>query len=174
MTAVKSGLMIIDQHRAHTRILYEKYLAQMDGRSGHSQQMLFPEMAQFTPAETVVLQKIMPELGKLGFELSPLGGGSYSVNGVPSGLEGVDYVKLLKDMVGEAAETGASVADGVSRKLALQLARSAAVPYGQVLSNAEMENIVNELFTCSNVNYAPDGSPAVCVLKQQDIERLFC
>ena len=174
MTAVKSGLMIIDQHRAHTRILYEKYLAQMDGRSGHSQQMLFPEMAQFTPAETVVLQKIMPELGKLGFELSPLGGGSYSVNGVPAGLEGVDYVKLLKDMVGEAAETGASVADGVSRKLALQLARSAAVPYGQVLSNAEMENIVNELFTCSNVNYAPDGSPAVCVLKQQDIERLFC
>lgn len=173
MTAVKSGLMIIDQHRAHTRILYEKYLAQAAGHSGHSQQMLFPEMAQFTPAETVVLQKIMPELSNLGFELSPMGGGSYSVNGVPAGLEGVDYVKLLKDMVGEAAETGTSVADGVKRKLALQLARSAAVPYGQVLSNAEMENIVNQLFICSNVNYAPDGTPAVCVLKQQDIERLF-
>ena len=173
MTAVKSGLMIIDQHRAHMRILYEEYLARMDGRCGQSQQVLFPEMAQFTPSEDVVLQKIMPDLGKLGFELSPLGGGSYSVNGVPAGIEGVDYVKLLKDMVAEAVETGASVADGISRMLALQLARSAAVPYGQVLSNAEMENIVNELFTCSNVKYSPDGSLAVSVLKQQEIERLF-
>lgn len=173
MTAVKSGLMIIDQHRAHMRILYEKYLAQLQGRGGHSQQTLFPEMVQFTPAETVVLQKIMKELESLGFELTSLGGGSYSVNGVPAGLDGIDFVKLLKEMVGEAAETGQSVADGVNKRLALQLARSAAVPYGQVLNNAEMENIVNELFTCSNVNYSPDGGLTVSMLKQQDIERLF-
>ncbi len=173
MTAVKSGLMIIDQHRAHMRILYEKYLAQIAGHSGVSQQMLFPEMVNFTPSETVLLQSMLQDLASLGFELTPLGGGSYSINGVPAGIDGLDYVRLLKDMVAEYGETGTSAADGVSRTLALQLARSAAVPYGQVLGNAEMENIVNELFTCSNVNYAPDGKPIVAMLKQQDIEHLF-
>ena len=173
MTAVKSGLMMIDQHRAHMRILYDKYMAQMDGRGGASQQMLFPEMVTFTPSEDVLLQKMRQDLDCLGFDLAPLGGGSYSVNGVPAGLDGVDFVKMLKNMVAEYAETGAPAADGVRRLLALQLARGAAIPYGQVLNNAEMENVVNELFTCSNVNYAPDGKPVVAMLKQQDIERLF-
>ena len=173
MTAVKSGLMMIDQHRAHMRILYDKYMAQMDGRGGASQQMLFPEMVTFTPSEDVLLQKMRQDLDSLGFDLAPLGGGSYSVNGVPAGLDGVDFVKMLKNMVAEYAETGVSAADGVRRLLALQLARGAAIPYGQVLNNAEMENVVNELFTCSNVNYAPDGKPVVAMLKQQDIERLF-
>lgn len=173
MTAVKSGLMLIDQHRAHTRILYEKYLGQIGSRSGVSQQVFFPEMVSFTPSETVLLQAMLPDLESLGFELSPLGGGSYSVNGVPAGLDGVDYVRLLKDMVAEHADTGTTASDEISRSLALRLALSAAVPYGQVLSNSEMESIVNELFTCSNVNYAPDGKPIVAMLKQQDLERLF-
>lgn len=173
MTAVKSGLMLIDQHRAHTRILYEKYLGQIGSRSGVSQQVLFPEMVSFTPSETVLLQAMLPDLESLGFELSPLGGGSYSVNGVPAGLDGVDYVRLLKDMVAEHADTGTPASDEISRSLALRLALSAAVPYGQVLSNSEMESIVNELFTCSNVNYTPDGKPIVAMLKQQDLERLF-
>lgn len=173
MTAVKSGLMIIDQYRAHVRILYEKYLAQAHGRCGKSQQMLFPEVVQFTPSETVVLQDISQELESLGFELTSLGGGSYSINGVPAGIEGMDFVRLLKNMVDDSADTGASVSDGVNGTLALQLARSAAIPYGQVLNNAEMENIVNELFTCSNMNYTPDGKPVICILKQHDIERLL-
>ena len=173
MTAVKSGLMVIDQHRAHVRILYDEYLNRMKDKAGQSQQVLFPEMVQFTPSETVILQKAWQDLERLGFELTPLGGGSYSINGVPAGLDGVDFVKMLKNMVAEYAETGASAADGVRRLLALQLARGAAIPYGQVLNNAEMENVVNELFTCSNVNYAPDGKPVVAMLKQQDIERLF-
>ena len=174
MTAVKSGLMIIDQHRAHTRILYEKYLARMGGKGAGIQQTLFPEMVQFSQAEAGVLQDIWKELELLGFELTPMGGGAYSINGVPAGLDGVDFAKLLKEMVADAAETGMSVTDNINKKLALKMARSAAVPYGQVLDNAEMDNMVNELFACSNVNYSPDGLPTVCVLKQRDIEHLFC
>ena len=173
MTAVKSGLMIIDQHRAHMRILYEKYLERAGGRGLGSQQVLFPEMVQFTPSETVTLQAMLTDLASLGFELTPLGGGSYSVNGVPAGIDGVDFVKLLKEMVADASQDVALQADGIGRRLALRLARSAALPYGQVLGNDEMENIVNTLFTCSNVNYTPDGKPVIAVLKQHDIEKLF-
>lgn len=173
MTAVKSGLMIIDQYRAHVRILYERYMAQINGKGGNSQQMLFPEMIQFSPSETVILEKINDEISGIGFELTPLGGGSYSINGVPAGLEDVNYVKLLKDIVDDFAETGIGSSDSIKSTLAIHLAKSAAIPYGQVLDNAEMENIVNELFTCSNVNYTPNGKPIIGILKQNDIDGLF-
>ncbi len=173
MTAVKSGLMIIDQNRAHTRILYEKYLSNLEKRNGKVQKVLFPEAVTFSPSELVMLQKVLPDLAGLGFELTPLGGGSYSVNGIPAGVEGIDFVKLIKDMVAEASESGASTGSTINGKLAAKLAQSAAIPYGQVLSNMEMENLVNELFACSNVNYAPDGKPVLCILKQHDIEHML-
>lgn len=173
MTAVKSGLMIIDQHRAHVRILYEKYLAQMQGKSSGSQQVLFPEVITFTPSENVLIESMEKELSAIGFDLTSLGGGSYSINGVPAGLEGVDYVKLLKSFADNSSGGASSVTSGLDSSIALKLARSAAIPYGQVLGNSEMENIVNELFLCKNVNYTPDGKSTVVMLKQHDIEHLF-
>jgi len=173
MTAIKSGLLMIDQHRAHIRILFDKYLAQIEGKAGKSQQMLFPEMVQFTPAETIILQQLQPSLEHLGFELTPLGGGSYSINGVPAGLDGVNYIKLLKEMVGEDADNGKTVAYDINNRIALQMARSAAIPYGQVLGNDEMEDIVNRLFTSSNANHTPDGKRIVATMRQEDIERMF-
>lgn len=173
ITAVKSGLMIIDQNRAHTRILYDKYLNQIKNKNGNSQQMLFPEMVQFSPSESIVLEKISQDIEKTGFELTPLGGGSYSINGVPAGLEGIDYARLLKNIVDDATEENAKAGDGLARSMARQMARTAAIPYGQVLGNSEMENLINELFACSNVNYTPDGKSIISILKQQDIEHLF-
>ena len=87
MTAVKSGLMIIDQHRAHIRILYETYLRQLAEHKMHSQKVLFPEMIQFAVSDQIRLNQILPEMNELGFQLDDLGGGSYAINGVPSGIE---------------------------------------------------------------------------------------
>lgn len=171
MTAVKSGLMIIDQYRAHVRILYDRYMQQMKSNGHSSQKMLFPEVVQFPPSDIVMLQKVMPEMEHLGFELSDLGGGSYAVNGIPSSIEGVRVDVLIKDMVSSAMESGALDTDGINHSLALSLARSAAIPQGQVLSNDEMESIVNELFATSNVNYTPDGKTILFILKQQEIEQ---
>lgn len=173
MTAVKSGLMIIDQHRAHVRILFEQYLRQTQEKTWHSQRVLFPEVIQFSPSERVVLEKIMPELRTAGFDLSDLGSGSYAVNAIPAGLEGVDITHLACDIVATAIEKGVSATEEVNRMLALSLARNAAIPYGQVLSNEEMEGIVNNLFQCATVNYTPDGKSILCILKQDEIEHLL-
>ena len=173
MTAVKSGLMVIDQHRADMRIRYEQYLAQLQTRNAQIQQVLFPEVVQFTPSELVIMERLLPSLSAIGFDLSDLGQGSYAINGIPAGIEGLNYVHLLRSIVDEAVDNRPANADELNSLLALSMARHAAIPRGQVLSNDEMENLVNGLFACSNVNYTPDGHAVLGILPQQDIERLL-
>ena len=184
MTAVKSGLMIIDQHRADVRIRYERYLQQLENHAAATQQMLFPESVRFSPAECVILQQILPSLTAIGFDLSDLGGNTFAINGIPAGLEGIDPVNLLQQIVTDAQDHSfcddsasdislTSHLSPLTSNIALSLAQSVAVPYGQVLSNDEMEQLVNELFACSNVNYTPNGKPILSILPQTDIEHLF-
>lgn len=173
MTAVKSGLMIVDQRRAHMRILYERYLSQMGERKAVSQKVLFPETVKFTAADNVVLQRVLPELEAVGFEITDLGGNTYGINSVPAGLDGLNYVSLVQDLVESARDKSTSAIDEINQSVANGLARNAAVSYGQVLTNAEMENIVNDLFACSNSNYTPDGKKILTLLMQTEIERLL-
>ena len=173
MTAVKSGLMIIDQHRAHVRILYEQYLKQLKEHTAHTQKMLFPEMVNLPTSNEAALQKVLSEMQTMGFELSNMGGGSYAVNGIPAGIEGLNISALVGDMVASTLEDGSSVNEEIDKALALSLARNAAIPHGQVLGNEEMENLVNELFACNNVNYTPTGKTILTILKQLDIEKML-
>lgn len=173
MTSVKSGLMIIDQYRAHTRILYEGYIEQMQKRRPSSQKPLFPDTIHFSASDKVVVEAVMPELQDIGFELTPNEEGDYTITAVPSGLDGLDYVALVQDLVASAREKTTSAIDDINHSIALELARNAAVTYGQVLTNAEMENIVNSLFACSNFSYTPDGKKILTMLRQTDLEQLF-
>ena len=172
MTAVKSGLMIIDQHRASVRIMYERYLSQKAARSAVPQRVLFPEVLQLAPAEAAVLQHLQDDLVGMGFDVADLGGGSFVVNAIPSGVDG-DPLTLVRNIVAEAAEHDGTPMATVADTLALTLARNTAIPYGQVLTNDEMEAVVNQLFSCSNVNYTPDGRSVLNILPQHDIEHLL-
>lgn len=173
MTAVKSGLMIIDQHRAHIRVLYERYRKQMEGRSGQSQGLLFPEMIQLPPSEGVLLEHLSDDMHALGFDLSPLGNGSFSINAIPAGTEGLNPVELVRNIVRSSIEKGNPVEEDVQHFIALSLARSAAIVQGQVLSNDEMESLVDDLFVCTNPNHTPDGKVIVAILGQGELDRLF-
>lgn len=173
LTSVKSGLMIIDQQRAHIRILYDQYMNQIANRRNVSQRMLFPDMVHFSPAEIPVLEEIMDDLTALGFELSNLGGGSYAINGIPAGIEGLNPETLVTNMVQTAIEKGCKVKEEVQSMLALSLAKAAAIVPGQVLTNEEMNNLVDELFAVSTPNYTPDGKVVLSVLKEDDLEKLF-
>lgn len=173
LTSVKSGLMLIDQQRAHIRILYDRYLSQIASRQGASQGMLFPDIVQFSASEIPVLESIMEDMSYLGFELTDLGGGSYAINGVPAGIEGLRPTELVQNMVHTAMEKGCKVKEEVQGMLALSLAKAAAIVTGQVLSNEEMNNLVDNLLTSTSPNYTPDGKTALVVLKEEEIEKLF-
>ena len=168
MTAVKSGLMVIDQHRAHVRILYERFMKQLDSRKAPSQKVLFPEIISFTGEEEQTLTDINDSLTALGFELTSLGGGSYAINGTPAGVEGINIVKLLQDII---SSVGASAKETVNSIIAERLANNAAISYGEILGDKEMEQLVADLFCCSNVNYTPSGKNIMTII--DDIENRF-
>ena len=171
MTAVKSGLMIIDQHRADVRIRFDRYLHQLDEAPAHSQRLLFPETVELSPAEAVLLQSKLPSLEAVGFDLTQLGPSSYAVHGVPADLEGVSPSDVLHDLL-----SSPSSSNGLSEahhQMALTLARRTSISYGEVLSNEEMDALINSLFACQNVNYTPNGKAILCILPQQDIEQLL-
>ncbi|MDN0071493.1 DNA mismatch repair endonuclease MutL [Bacteroides caecigallinarum] len=173
LTSVKSGLMIIDQHRAHVRILYDKYMDQIQKHVGLSQRMLFPDMIHFSPSEVPVLEEIMDDLTSLGFELSPLGGGTYSINGVPADIEGLNPEQLITNIVHSAIEKGCKVKEEVQSMIALSMARASAIVAGQVLSNDEMNALVDGLFSAPAPNYTPDGKTVLALMNDVDIEKLF-
>lgn len=173
LTSVKSGLMVIDQRRAHIRILYERYMEQFKTKKGISQKVLFPEVIQIPPSEETILKFIYNDLAAIGFDLSDLGKGSYSIIGVPAGTEGLDPLRLVQDMLHSAIESGKDIKEEIQHILSLSLSKSAAIVYGQVLSREEMSHLIDDLFTCSNSNYTPDGHTILTIIKEDELEKRF-
>ncbi len=173
LTSVKSGLMIIEQTRAHLRVLYDRYLSQLQNHRGVSQRVLFPEIVRFPASEAVMLDSICDDLLAIGFDLSNLGGGSYSVNGVPAGMEGLDPAELLRSLVGNSMAGGNELKEDIHHRLALTMAKSVAIVPGQVLGNDEMGSLVDGLFLCQIPNYTPEGKPILSVISGSDIDKLF-
>lgn len=173
LASVKSGLMIVNQHRAHVRILYDRYMAQIEGQKGVSQGLLFPEILQLTQAECVMLESLQDDMAAVGFELTNIGGGSYSINGIPAGTEGLHAADLVRRMLDAARGKGGDVKSEVRSIMALSLAKSAAMVAGQVLNADEMNEMVTSLFTCSVPNYTPDGKKVIHIIPLEEIERNF-
>ena len=173
LTNVKSGLMIVDQYRAHVRILFDRYMSCIQAKQGVSQRTLFPEIIQLTTAQVAILQNIMADLQFLGFDLSNMGNNAYSVNGIPSGIEGVNIETLIWNMLETATEKGRDVKADIHERLALSLAEAAAIPYGQVLSSLEMEQLVGDLLASVMPNYTPDGKTVISILSNDEITKRF-
>lgn len=173
LTPVQTGLMMVDQHRAHVRILYEKFLREIEGQKASSQGLLFPEILQLAPSDAVLFQDMTDELRSLGFDIESLGGGSFSINGVPSELEGANPVLVLNQMVEILKEKETGIDNELQHRIALVMARNAAIVTGQALSNQEMESLLSELFRCQNPNLTPTGKIIVSILEHTQIDKLF-
>jgi DNA mismatch repair protein MutL len=173
LTPVTSGLMVIDQHRAHVRVLFDQYLEQIRSKHGVAQGVLFPDIVQLTVSEVSLLEMITDDISAIGFELTSLGGGSYAINGIPSGIDGLKPAELIQNMLHAALEQGAGVREEIQNMLALTLARAAAIVYGQVLTTAEISSLLQSLFTSAAPNYTPDGLPVLSIIGEDEIAKLF-
>jgi DNA mismatch repair protein MutL len=173
ITSLKSGLTLIDRRRAHIRILFDDYMRRMNQKQGVSQKLIFPEIISFSSKEATILPCILDDLAFIGFDLADLGGNSWSINGVPAGLENVEPVETLQEMVDKALETGCEIKEEVMESLALALAQKAAIPYGKNLSDEEAQSLIAKLFSSPSPNYTPDGKGIVSILPEEELSKRF-
>ncbi len=164
---------LIDQHRAHVRILFERFMTQAQSHATPSQGLLFPEMFQLSPSASQTFSVLRPRFEKLGFDLSDMGHGAVSVQGVPAGFEGHDYENAIKGMIEECAEDAAADEDSQLRTLALSMARSSAIPSGRHLSGDEMKQLVTDLDACSIPARTPGGQAISVVLTLDELVKRF-
>ena len=170
----RSGLQLIDQHRAHICILFSRYMSQLEKHQGMSQQELFPEIIEIAPADVPVLESISDELSALGFELDNLGGGSFAVNGRPATMAGSnDLVQLINQMIDVARDQVHKVGDQLNRQLALKMAQIQSINYGKNLTEEEMNQLVENLQELPDYHHTPDGKKVVATVSVKDLDKLF-
>ena len=169
----EQGLMIIDQHRAHIRVLYDRFMANAKSHVAASQGLLFPEMFQLSASDAVVFEELKPRFAALGFDLSDMGRGAIAVQGVPSGMEGQDYERLITDMIADIRINPTHEEDRQLESLALAMAYKAAIPTGRHLSENEMQELVRSLKACSIPSRTPDAKTVYIVRSVQEISRLL-
>ena len=173
ITTLKSGLTIIDRHRAHIRILFDEYMLRIQSRQGVSQKLIFPEIISFTTKEATILPCLLDDLAYIGFDLADLGNNAYSINGVPAGLEQVNVIETLQEMVDKTLETGCEVKEEVTEALALSLAKRAAIPNGKNIPDEEALSLIARLFSSTSPNYTPDGKAIVSILSEDELKKRF-
>lgn len=173
VTRVKSGLMIIDQFNAHQRILYDKIIERLSSNNPGSQQTMFPQTVNFSPANADILREILPQLQVFGFMIEPFGANTFVVSGIPADLDNFEPGELLEKIIDNYKKNIADLKSDKTTGLARSLARHLAVKPGKQLAHEEMMNIVNELFATKAPESAPDGSPTLRIITLDDISRKF-
>ncbi len=171
LTAVQSGLMMVDQRRAHIRILYERYMKQMQEPSAATQGLLFPELLELSPSDAALLTGIIDDVRALGFDISPLGGNAFSIVGTPPGQS--NPVAVVQQMVESVKQHDSIHSEALHHQLALVLARNNAIERGEVLTSVQMETLIGDLFLCDNPNLSPSGKTILTILQQEAIDKMF-
>ena len=173
VTQTPMGLVLIDQHRADAQIRYEEYMKSGAESAAHVQKMLFPEIVSFPQTYSEQIEAIVADLSRLGFEITDMGGMSYQLSGYPAGLDGLEPVRLVTELVDSAVNRYSKVEEEVNAILAEELAEKAAIPYGQVLSNDEMDDLVDRLLQCKSFLYTYNGKPITATIQDSYIASLF-
>lgn len=173
IVASRSGLMIVDQHRAHIRVLYDKYIRQITNRPAATQGCLFPDLIEVTAQEQELMETILPDLQHIGFDIVSLGTGSYSLNGVPADVDAASAKKIIQEILNSLQEGVEKDAEEYRKSIALSMAQQTSIVTGQALSSEEMDSLMSSLLQSSNPNSTPNGKTIIKVITDYELSKLF-
>lgn len=170
VTTVKSGILVVDQHLAHERILYEKYLKEMETEVVASQQELFPHHISLNINDALILKELKLELEKIGFRIEAMNNTTFVINGTPVDCKGSDAVSIIEKILEDYKTNNSGNQSDRKLNLARSLASQMAVKAGQILSAVEMQDIVDRLFGCEVAEVAPNGKKIYTIINADDIK----
>jgi DNA mismatch repair protein MutL len=173
LTPVKSGLMVIDQRRAHERILFEDFMRIIDNHLSISQRQLFPAKLELNAVDKEILIVLNEDLRSLGFEIRQGEGDDFFVDGIPAQLSHLNAADLVEKLIGDFKNRPVDVKEEIKEHLAMLLSQSAAINYGVSLKPEEISDLFNHLFACSTPNYSPSGKIVVSIVSFPDFEKLL-
>lgn len=172
LSQIKSGMVVIDQHVAHERILYEQAKESFKNRNIPVQQLLFPQTLDLDPADHAALMEILPFLEKIGFLLKSFGGNTVVVEGVPSGLRIGNENKVLLDILDEYKKNEGSEVD-IQERVAKSFACRSAIMAGDKLTFEEMTSLIDQLFASQNPYFCPHGRPVMLTFSLEEFDKRF-
>ncbi|MBK8881457.1 MAG: DNA mismatch repair endonuclease MutL [Bacteroidales bacterium] len=170
---VKSGLMLIDQKRAHERVLYERFIQRLNTERAVSQTDMFPVSMEINPADYIILTEIEESLAMLGFRIQHDGNNTISIMGRPSETISSDPAELMEIFLEDYKSTDTDPSGGAKEKVSAAMAAASAIPYGKPLTQGEMEDLFDSLFACSGPNYSPGGKPVISIFTTDEIDKRF-
>ena len=173
VSTLKSGMLIIDQNRAHQRILYESFLKHITIKEATSQQLLFPLQLSFTPNEVNIISGLKEDLEHTGFVFSDVNEETITITGVPVGVPESEVSIILEQLISDVEHDVPDANFSAADLLAKSMAKSLAIKNGQSLNNTEQEHLVNSLFACKEPNISPTNRPTFITLSTDDIEKKF-
>ncbi|RDB06189.1 DNA mismatch repair endonuclease MutL [Runella aurantiaca] len=173
VSAVKSGMMLIDQRAAYERVLYDRYLKQLENQNAASQQLLFPATVRLSPANIPMILEMREEITALGFDFDALGPDTLVVRSLPGDLPSDNIQQLFEELCEQLHQSHDELRLNRSETTARTLARRFASRYLVRLSSDEIEKLINQLFISSNPNYTPSGEPIFVILSLDKIANLF-
>tara|TARA_B110000046_G_scaffold185658_1_gene228385 strand:+ start:1768 stop:3600 length:1833 start_codon:yes stop_codon:yes gene_type:complete len=173
INTIKSGMLVIDQNRAHERILYEEFLRKTTVNEAVSQQLLFPLELKFSKSDNTILKELQQALETTGFVFSSFTDESIELTGVPVGVKESEvhivFEQLIHDIEHEVPDVNFSVSDLLSKSLA----KSLAIKNGKKLEREEQEHIINTLFSCKEPSISPSNKTVFTTLKVEELDKKF-
>jgi len=173
VTQIKSGFIVIDQQAAHERVLYEKYLTRLQHKKNYSQQQLFPQTLQPSPADCALLESLLPDLQDLGFDIQPFGKDSFVVHGIPMEFENSDMHAVVEELLEHCKEGAGALKMNRHETIAAALARTNAIKRGQLLNESSMRHLADELFACSVPFTSPQGQLTFITFTLESLAKQF-
>jgi DNA mismatch repair protein MutL len=173
LTPVKSGLMVIDQKRAHERILYEKFLEALKTETVASQQLLFPQTFELNPADAAILGSALSDLVSLGFDIREFGKNTFIISGTPVMTDKAEPLQIVEKLLEEFKTLQVDTRSRAKEQIAGSLAKASSLDYGTELKQEEIIHLIDELFACSTPNFSPDGKKVLHIIPVADIEKSF-
>ena len=173
LTPVKSGLMVIDQKRAHERILFENFMTMLAQQQIASQQLLFPHRFDLNAADGEILRSVIPDLKSLGFDVKEPQTNQFVINGIPGILENNSPLEIIEGLLDDLKNTAVDLHEKAREKIAASLAGASAIPYGCVLKNEELNQLIDQLFACATPNFSPTGKQVLTIMPVDQFEKLL-
>jgi DNA mismatch repair protein MutL len=168
-----AGLMMIHQHRAHARVLYKVLLEQITTEQAATQPLLFPEIIELTDTDLDTLERLLPELRSVGFDLEQFSPSAYSINAIPALLGQKNAVDTIMQVLHNVQDTEQSATQQWQESIALSLALQMAIPQGKALTEMEMRDLVQRLMQTSSPRYLPNGQTIITILTHEEIQKRF-